>query len=72
MLAAAADPERGFDAIVVGEYERAFHGDQLANLAPVRAAHGVQVSHTTALGEALRSTADGDDRETTRSPFTAE
>jgi hypothetical protein len=25
-------PDRGFDAIVVREYERAFYGDQLANL----------------------------------------
>ncbi|RDI31830.1 hypothetical protein DFR72_103230 [Lentzea flaviverrucosa] len=28
LLAAAADPGRDFDAVVVGEYERAFHGDQ--------------------------------------------
>ena len=26
LLAALADPDRGFDAIVVGEYERAFYG----------------------------------------------
>jgi site-specific DNA recombinase len=25
LLAAIADPDRGFDAVVVGEYERAFH-----------------------------------------------
>jgi site-specific DNA recombinase len=43
LLAAAADPDRGFDAIVVGEYERAFYGEQLTNLAPVLAGHGVQV-----------------------------
>ncbi|MFI6326545.1 hypothetical protein ACIBG8_54115 [Nonomuraea sp. NPDC050556] len=29
LLAALVDPMRGFDAIVVGEYERAFAGDQL-------------------------------------------
>jgi site-specific DNA recombinase len=29
LLAAVADPHRGFDAVVVGEYERAFYGDQL-------------------------------------------
>jgi hypothetical protein len=36
LLAALADPDRGFDAVVVGEYERAFCGDQLARLAPTR------------------------------------
>ena len=35
LLAAVADPGRGFDAIVVGEYERAFYGDQLLPLLPV-------------------------------------
>ncbi|MFV2095431.1 hypothetical protein ACFHW1_08050 [Micromonospora sp. LOL_014] len=29
LLAALGDPLRGFDAIVVGEYERAFSGNQL-------------------------------------------
>lgn len=43
LLAAVADPDRGFDAIVVGEYERGFYGEQLANLAPVLAGHGVQL-----------------------------
>ncbi|MER7004121.1 hypothetical protein ABT297_13910 [Dactylosporangium sp. NPDC000555] len=28
-------------AVVVGEYERAFYGDQLLSLAPVFEAHGV-------------------------------
>ncbi|HUQ54792.1 hypothetical protein [Lentzea sp.] len=28
LLAAAADPGRDFDAVVVREYERAFHGDR--------------------------------------------
>jgi hypothetical protein len=28
LLATAADPGREFDAVVVGEYERAFHSDQ--------------------------------------------
>jgi hypothetical protein len=35
-----SDPDPGFDAVVVGEYERAFSGDQLlnpANSAAVRA-----------------------------------
>ncbi|MEH1017766.1 recombinase family protein [Micromonospora sp. CPCC 206060] len=43
LLAAVADPARGFDAIVVGEYERAFHGQQLEQLTPMRFGHGVQL-----------------------------
>jgi site-specific DNA recombinase len=43
LLAALADPDRGFDAVVVGEYERAFFGDQLTELLPVFARYGVQV-----------------------------
>lgn len=43
LLAALADPDRGFDAVVVGEYERAFLGDQLTELLPVFARYGVQV-----------------------------
>ena len=43
LLAALADSGRGFDAVVVGEYERAFFGDQLTNLLPVLARHGVQL-----------------------------
>jgi site-specific DNA recombinase len=33
LLAALADPDRAFDAIVVGEYERAFFGAQLQQFA---------------------------------------
>lgn len=37
LLAALADPDRGFDAVVVGEYARAFSGNQLSHLAePLR------------------------------------
>jgi len=43
LLAAVADPDRGLDAVVVGEYERAFFGDQLIELLPVFARHGVQL-----------------------------
>ncbi|GAB2993692.1 hypothetical protein GCM10027184_55230 [Saccharothrix stipae] len=35
LLAAVGDPDRGFDAIVVGEYERAFCGRQFDELAPL-------------------------------------
>src|SRR5439155_21547021 len=34
---------RGFDAVVIGEYERASFGDQLTELWPVFARHGVQL-----------------------------
>ena len=43
LLAAATGPDRPFEAVVVGEYERAFHGDQLAHIATLLAAHGVQL-----------------------------
>ncbi|MEU3457469.1 hypothetical protein ABZ671_28270 [Micromonospora sp. NPDC006766] len=43
MLAALADPDRGFDAIVVGEFERAFYGDQFCQLAPLLKIYGVEL-----------------------------
>jgi DNA invertase Pin-like site-specific DNA recombinase len=43
LLAALVDPERGLDAVVVGEYERAFYGDQSRHLATVFERHGVQL-----------------------------
>lgn len=43
LLAAIEDPDRGFDAIVVGEYERAFCGRQFDELAPLLQRHGVQI-----------------------------
>jgi len=43
LLMALADADRGFDAVVVGEYERAFFGDQLNQLLPLLAEHGVQL-----------------------------
>lgn len=41
LLAAITDPHRGFDAVVVGEYERAFTGQQLRQLTPILRRHGV-------------------------------
>lgn len=41
LLAEVVDPGRGFDAIVVGEYERAFCGDQLTVLMPLLRRYGV-------------------------------
>jgi hypothetical protein len=43
LLAAAADPYREFDAFVLGEYERAFHGDQFREVVSKLNALGVAV-----------------------------
>jgi DNA invertase Pin-like site-specific DNA recombinase len=43
LLAALADPNRVFDAVVVGEYERAFAAGQLEALVPEFQRHGVAV-----------------------------
>jgi site-specific DNA recombinase len=41
LLAALADPSRGFEAVVVGEPQRAFYGNQFGNTFPVFAHYGV-------------------------------
>ena len=43
LVAALADSGRGWDAIVVGEYERAFYGSQYAMMAPLFEHYGVQL-----------------------------
>jgi DNA invertase Pin-like site-specific DNA recombinase len=43
LTAALADPDRGWDAIVIGEYERAFYGSQYAMMAPLFEHYGVQL-----------------------------
>ncbi len=43
LVAALADPDRGWDAIVVGEYERAFYGAQYALMAPLFEHYAVQL-----------------------------
>jgi DNA invertase Pin-like site-specific DNA recombinase len=43
LLAALADPDRGFEAIVIGEYERAFYGGQYPAMAPLFEHYGVQL-----------------------------
>src|ERR1022692_1619974 len=43
LAAALAGPERGWDAIVIGEYERAFYGSQDAAMAPLSGHYGVQL-----------------------------
>ena len=41
LLAALADPNRGFDAVVVGEPQRAFYGNQFGNTFPLFEHYGV-------------------------------
>ena len=43
LVAALADPDRGWDAIVTGEYERAFYGGQYSLMAPLLEHYGVQL-----------------------------
>jgi site-specific DNA recombinase len=43
LVAQPADPERGWDAIVIGEYERAFYGNQYASMAPLFEHYGVSL-----------------------------
>jgi site-specific DNA recombinase len=43
LVAQLADPGRGWDAVVIGEYERAFYGSQYAAMAPLFEHYGVQL-----------------------------
>lgn len=43
LLAAIIDPDRGFEAIVVGEFARAFYGSQATHLAPLLREHRVEL-----------------------------
>ncbi len=43
LVALLSDPCRGRDAVVVGEYERAFYGSQYALMAPLFEHYGVQL-----------------------------
>ena len=43
LIAALADPGRDWDAVVIGEYERAFYGSQYALMAPLLEHYGVQL-----------------------------
>jgi DNA invertase Pin-like site-specific DNA recombinase len=43
LVAALADPDRGWDAIVIGEYERAFYGSQYASMAPLFEHYAIQL-----------------------------
>jgi site-specific DNA recombinase len=43
LVAALADPDRGWEAIVIGEYERAFYGGQYSSMAPLFEHYGIQL-----------------------------
>jgi site-specific DNA recombinase len=43
LVAELADPDRGWDAIVIGEYERAFYGNQYASMAPLLEHYGISL-----------------------------
>ena len=43
LVAQLTDPGRGWDAIVIGEYERAFYGSQYASMAPLFEHYGIQL-----------------------------
>jgi hypothetical protein len=43
LVAQLTDPERGWDAVVIGEYERAFYGNQYASIAPLFEHYGVSL-----------------------------
>ena len=43
LVARMVDPDRGWDAIVVGEFERAFYGNQYASMAPLFEHYGIQL-----------------------------
>ena len=43
LAGALADPDRGWDAVVIGEYERAFYGGQYASMAPLFEHCGIQL-----------------------------
>src|SRR5215472_13187279 len=43
LVAALADPDRGWDAVMIGEHERAFYGAQYASMAPLFEHYGIQL-----------------------------
>ena len=43
LVAELADPDRGWDAVVIGEDERAFYGSQFASMAPLFEHYGIQL-----------------------------
>ena len=61
LVAAMADQDRDFDAIVIGEYERAFYGSQYALMAPLFEHYGVQLWMPEAGGR-VNFAAEGDEQ----------
>jgi site-specific DNA recombinase len=61
LLAALGDPNCPFDAIVIGEYERAFYGSQYAQTAPLFEHYGVQLWMPEAGGR-VNYHAEGDEQ----------
>ena len=43
LVAGLGDPDRDWDAVVIGEYERAFYGSQFASMAPLFEHYGIQL-----------------------------
>src|SRR6516165_3760918 len=61
LVAQLADPDRGWDAIVMGEYERAFYGSQYAAMAPLFEHYGVQL-WTPEAGGSVDFTSEHDEK----------
>jgi hypothetical protein len=61
LVAQLADPGPGWDAIVAGEYERAFHGSQYALMAPLSGHYEVQLWRPEAPASRRRRTRRGTD-----------
>ena len=43
LVAQLTDPERGGDSVLIGDYERAFYGNQYASMAPLFEHYGVSL-----------------------------
>jgi site-specific DNA recombinase len=54
LAAQLAGPGRGWDAVVIGEYERAFHGSRYGAVAPLFEHYGVQLCRRPAAGSITR------------------
>ena len=61
LVAQLADPDRGWDVIVMGEYERAFYGSQYAAMAPLFEHYGVQL-WTPEAGGSVDFTSEHDEK----------
>jgi len=55
LVAGLADPDRGWDAVVIGEYERAFCWSQYTSMAPLFEHYGIQLCRRTCTSVRIRS-----------------